>query len=468
MKALGMMLMGLLVSLGLAQGGVPADWPDPFKLQFQRLQPTAIQPTRVQLSNGVTVLLIEDRTLPFVTGRIYLRAGSIYEPADKVGMSGIFSSVMRTGGAGNLSADQIDETLETLAATVSVSTDTLFTSVAFNTLTENLDQVLSIWADVLIRPGFSQQRLDLEKGRALEAIRRRNDQPTQIAVREFLRRINEGHPSGRISSVTSIQSITRDDLVAFHQRFFKPNVAVMAITGDFNTQEMTARLERALQGWQRGEVTLPTFTPPRPRPSIYFVQKETNQSVIYMGNPTVTAFAGGYSELDLVSRVLGDGFNSRLFVEVRTKRGLAYATGGAQTQGFGWPGFIYGVSISRVDKTAEVIEIMLQQFRDLQSRPVSQEELELFRNNILNAEVFRFTSKQAVAERIARTQLLGLPADYYEQYVRQIQAATPANLQQAMQQYVRPDQFVIVVVGDQRQFDKPLSSLGNVVEVPLE
>lgn len=466
MKVLWSLLIGLL-TLGLAQG-VPSDWPDPFKMQFQRIQPSAIQPTRVQLSNGLTVLLIEDRALPFVNGRVYLRAGAIFEPEDKVGLSGIFSSVMRTGGAGERTPDQIDETLETLAASVSVSTDSLFTSVAFSTLSENLDQVLQIWADILVRPRFAQERIDLEKGRALEAIRRRNDQPTQIAVREFVRRINEGHPAGRISSVASVQSITRDDLVAFHQRFFKPNVAVLAITGDFNTQEMVARLERVLQGWQRGEVTLPSFAPPSPKPSIYFVQKETNQSVIYMGNPTVTAFAPGYSELDLASRVLGDGFNSRLFTEVRTKRGLAYATGGAQTQGFGWPGFFYGASISRVEKTAEVIELMLAQFRDLRERPVSQEELELFRNNILNAEVFRFTSRQAVAERIARTQMLGLPADYYEQYLRQIQAATPADLQRVMQQYVRPEQFVIVVVGDRRQFDKPLSSLGNLIEVPLE
>lgn len=466
MKAIWSLLVGLL-TLGLAQG-VPADWPDPFKMQFQRLQPSVIRPTEVQLSNGLKVLLIEDRALPFVSGRVYLRAGAIYEPDDKVGLSGIFSSVLRTGGAGERTPDQVDETLETLAASVSVSIDNLFTSVAFNTLTENLDQVLQIWADVLVRPRFAQERLDLEKGRALEAIRRRNDQPTQIAVREFVRRINEGHPAGRISSAASIQSITRDDLVAFHQRFFKPNVAVLAITGDFNTQEMVARLERVLQGWQQGPVSLPTFAPPSPKPGIYFLQKETNQSVIYMGNPTVTAFAPGYSELDLASRVLGDGFNSRLFVEVRTRRGLAYATGGAQSQGFGWPGFFYGASISRVEKTAEVIELMLAQFRDLRERPVSQEELELFRNNILNAEVFRFTSKQAVAERIAGTQMLGLPPDYYEQYIRQIQAATPADLQRVVQQYVRPEQFVIVVVGDKRQFDKPLQSLGNVVEVPLE
>jgi predicted Zn-dependent peptidase len=466
MKAIWSLLVGLL-TLGLAQG-VPADWPDPFKMQFQRLQPSVIRPTEAQLSNGLKVLLVEDRALPFVSGRVYLRAGAIYEPDDKVGLSGIFSSVLRTGGAGERTPDQVDEILETLAATVSVSTDNLFTSVAFNTLTENLDQVLQIWADVLVRPRFAQERLDLEKGRALEAIRRRNDQPTQIAVREFVRRINEGHPAGRISSAASIQSITRDDLLAFHQRFFKPNGAVLAITGDFNTQEMVARLERVLQGWQQGPVSLPTFAPPSPKPGIYFLQKETNQSVIYMGNPTVTAFAPGYSELDLASRVLGDGFNSRLFVEVRTRRGLAYATGGAQSQGFGWPGFFYGASISRVEKTAEVIELMLAQFRDLRERPVSQEELELFRNNILNAEVFRFTSKQAVAERIARTQMLGLPPDYYEQYIRQIQAITPVDLQRVVQQYVRPEQFVIVVVGDKRQFDRPLQSLGKVVEVPLE
>ncbi|RDI95469.1 insulinase family protein [Meiothermus sp. QL-1] len=462
-----MLWVGL--SLGFAQGlGVPADWPDPFKMQFPRIQPTPFRPFEVTLTNGLRVLLMEDRRLPFVSGRVYIRAGSIYEPDDKVGLTGIFAAVMRTGGAGERSPDQVDEILETLAASVSVSSDSLFTSVAFETLSENLDQVLQIWADVLVRPRFAPERLELEKGRALEAIRRRNDQPTQIAVREFVRRINEGHPAGRISSAASVRAISRDDLLAFHQRFFKPNNAILAITGDFRIPEMVGRLERALAGWRRGEVSLPSFPPPTPRPAIYFLQKETNQSVIYMGLPTVTAFAPGYSELDLLSRILGDGFNSRLFLEVRTKRGLAYATGGAQSQGFGWPGFFYGASISRVEKTAEVIELMLAQFRDLRERPVSQEELELFRNNILNAEVFRFTSRQAVAERIARTRMLGLPPDYYEQYVRQIQAATPADLQRVMQQYVRPEAFVIVVVGDKRQFDRPLSSLGNVIEVPLE
>ncbi|MCS7057413.1 MAG: insulinase family protein [Meiothermus sp.] len=467
MRALWMLLVGL--PLALAQGlGIPADWPDPFKMQFPRIEPRPIRPTEITLTNGLKVLLVPDNRLPFVTGRVYLRAGSIYEPEDKVGLTGILAAVMRTGGAGERSPDQVDEILETLAASVSVTSDNLFTSVAFDTLSENLDQVLQIWADVLVRPRFAQERLDLEKGRALEAIRRRNDQPTQIAVREFVRRINEGHPAGRVSSAASVRSISREDLLAFHQRFFRPNNAILAVSGDFRIPEMVGRLERVLAGWRRGEVVLPTFAPPSPKPAIYFVQKETNQSVIYMGQPTVTAFAPGYSELDLASRILGDGFNSRLFLEVRTKRGLAYATGGAQSQGFGWPGFFYGASISRVEKTAEVIELMLSQFRDLRERPVSQEELELFRNNILNAEVFRFTSRQAVAERIARTRMLGLPPDYYEQYVRQIQAATPADLQRVMQQYVRPEQFVIVVVGDRRQFDKPLSSFGNVIEVPLE
>jgi len=159
MKAIWSLLS--LLTLALAQG-VPADWPDPFKMQFQRLQPSVIRPTEAQLSNGLKVLLVEDRALPFVSGRVYLRAGAIFEPDDKVGLSGIFSSVLRTGGAGERTPDQVDEILETLAATVSVSTDNLFTSVAFNTLTENLDQVLQIWADVLVRPRFAQERLDLE------------------------------------------------------------------------------------------------------------------------------------------------------------------------------------------------------------------------------------------------------------------------------------------------------------------
>ncbi|KKL78615.1 hypothetical protein LCGC14_2023080, partial [marine sediment metagenome] len=205
-------------------------FPHPSELVFEPLQFTPVEAERIELENGIVLYLLEDHELPIVEARAFIRAGADYDPFDKVGLASLTVHVMRTGGTQRMSGDELDERLEFLAASASAS--------GFSTLSQHLEEVLAVFADILVHPTFENEKLELARQRTLEAIRRENDQPTQIAFREFIKRVAEGHPSGWFPSKETIQNITREDLIRFHERFYHPNNLILAVAGDFQREEL--------------------------------------------------------------------------------------------------------------------------------------------------------------------------------------------------------------------------------------
>ncbi len=452
--------------------GIPQNWPDPAALEFGDVTFDEPAPERAVLSNGLVVYLLEDHALPLVSGAAFVKTGSIYDPEAKSSLASLTADLMRSGGSAGRSADAIDERLETLAAAVEVSADELFTTASFSSLTENVEEVLGVFAGVLTRPEFAPPRIELAKGRALEAIRRENDDPVGIAVREFYRRIARGHPAGYIPTAETVNAVSRADMVAFHGRYFKPNEAALALSGDFERAEMLALLEAALGGWQQGEVDYPELPPynPDPTPRIYHAQKDLGQSIVLMGRPSVYAYGPNYSALTVADAVLGSGgFSSRIFTEVRTKRGLAYSAGSQVAQGFRYPGTLLVFAITRTDATGQVIELLQQELQKMTTEPVSNAEIEVQKSNILNGAVFRFTSPAAIVQRTARaTEILGLEPNYYDGYIGEVETMTPAEILKVAKEEFRPQNMVMMVVGDAGQFDRPLSDFGEVEEIELE
>jgi predicted Zn-dependent peptidase len=451
--------------------GVPESWPDPAALRFGDVTFNEPEPQREVLSNGLTVYLLEDHSLPLVSGAAFVKTGSMYDPENKSSLAVLTADLMRSGGSAGRSADEIDERLETLAAAVEVSAADLYTTASFSSLTENVGEVLDIFAGVLEQPAFAPARIDLAKGRVLEGIRRENDDPVGIAVRELYKRIAKGHPAGYIPTARTVNAVSRADMVSFHARYFKPNEAVLAVSGDFDSGEMVALLEQALGDWQRGKVSYPELPPyPDPAPRIYHAQKDLGQSIVLMGRPSVYAYTPEYSALDVANAVLGGGgFSSRIFTEVRTKRGLAYSAGSQVEQGFVFPGTFLVYAFTRTDATGQVIELLQGEMRKMAAEPPTTAELEVQKSNILNGAVFRFTSPAAIVQRTARAvEVLGLPAGYYDRYTEQVEAMTPAKVQEVARREFRPDDMLIMVVGDAAQFDRPLSDFGEVEEIALE
>ncbi len=457
-----------LATLALAQ---PADWPHPSELSFAPIDFSAPEPTRAELSNGVVVYLLENRSLPLISATAYVDAPAVFDPADMVGLASFTASQLREGGSGGRTPEEIDLRLEFLAASVEASANDAFSSVGFSALAENVDEVIAIWRDVLIAPDFDAERIEIERQRRIESIRRVVDDPVQIAVREFFFRLAEGHPSGFYSTEATVSAIGRNDLVDFHARYFQPGATIIAISGDFDGETMVAKLEAALGDWPAAEVErpqLPAFNP-TPTPRVYYVEKDLQQSIVLVGHPSVFAYSDAYNDLSVANDILGaGGFSSRIFTEIRTRRGLAYSTGSALSQGFDYPGNFYAFSISRGEATGEVIALLIEEIRRLQDSGVSDAELERSRETIVNSAIFRDVSVAAIAARAARVELLGLPEGYYRRYLENVQGITRDEIQQVALQQLRPDELVIMVVGNAEIFDRPLSDFGEVISIELE
>jgi zinc protease len=472
--ALAGRLAGIAATLLLAVATgqpAPAEWPAPSELEAQPIDYTAPEPRQEQLSNGIVVYLLEDRALPLIQGVAYVKAPSLFDPEGKTGLAAMTAALLREGGAGGLAPDELDARLEQLAASVEASASSALASVGFDALSDTVDEVLPLWRDVLVSPDFDAGRLEVQRQRQLEAIRRVVDNPVQLALREFLFRVAEEHPSGAYPTEESISAVTRDDLVEFHRSYYGPANTVVALSGDFDGDRVLAALEDLLGGWD-AEVAEPPAVPEfveNPEPRLYFAPKEIGQSIVVIGHPAVLAYSPAYNDLDVANHVLGGGgFTSRLFEQIRTRRGLAYSTSSVLTQGFDHPGIFVAFSISPAQATGQVIELLLAEVERLRSTEVAEAELERARETILNQSLFRFTSPAAIAQRTARVRLLGLEPDYYERYLENLQAISAADIQQVAREELHPDRAVIMVVGDPDLFDRPLSEFGEVVTIELE
>jgi zinc protease len=466
-----LMLIILIATTTQAFAEVPADWLNPKDMTFDPVDFTPPEPMKVELPNGITVYIAEDRSLPLISGVAYFRANALYDPADKVGLAELTATMLREGGAGDLSPTDMDTTLETLAASIEASADLNLASVGFSSLTETIDDVLPLWVDTVMQPQFDERRLEVERGGLLEGIRRENDDPSAIASREFFFRLAEGHPSGYYATEETITAITRDDLIAFHNTYYQPEGMTVAITGDFETQEMLAKLEAVLGSWEGQPVTYPEIPELNLNPAhkVYLAPKELEQSVIFIGQPSVFTYSPEYNELAVANDILGGGgFSSRLFLEVRTKRGLAYSTGSGITGGYTFPGNFYATASTRADKTAEALGLLISEVKRFQENGVTDAELERSRDSIVNSSLFRFTNVAAITQRAARVQLLGLEPGYYERFLERVQTISAAEVQAAAQKELRPDDFVIMVVGDPAKFDAPLDQFGEVVTIELK
>ncbi|MEJ2290984.1 MAG: pitrilysin family protein [Deinococcales bacterium] len=461
----------VLTALALQAQAQPADWPDPTAMTFPPIQFQAPTPQKAVLSNGITVYLAEDHSLPLVQGVAYVEAPGVYDPPDKVGLASFTAQLLRDGGAGGQRPDAIDEQLAYLGASVEASSSDTYASVSFSSLASNIDQVLPLWQDVLTRPDFAQDRIEVERQRQLEAIRRVVDNPVQLAVREFSYRVAEGHPSGAYPTADTINAIQRSDLVAFHDAYYAPASTVVAITGDFDAQQMLATLDATLGAWRHPlapSPQVPAFNE-HPAPKVYFVQKDVQQSIILVGQPAVRAYTPAYNAFTVADQILGaGGFTSRLFTDIRTKRGLAYSTGSQITQGFDYPGIFLAYAFTRSDATGQVLQLILDEIGRLRDQGVTPAELSQAREQIVNQAVFRDTSVAATTERTARVQLLGLEPGYFETYLQTVQSITPAEVQAAARQVLNPDGLIIMVVGNADAFDEPLSDFGQVVTIPLQ
>lgn len=428
------------------------------------------QPKRVELTNGMVIFLQEDHELPLIRGTATIRGGSRDVPADKAGLVSIYAQAWRTGGTAKRTGDELDELLESRAARVETGGSGDSTTVRLDVLKDDFDFVFPIFTEILRNPQFRQEKIDLAKTQARTAISRRNDEARAILSREAARLgYGTDSPYTRQPEYATIAAITRDDLVAFHRRTVHPNNIILALIGDFDAAKMEKRVRETFASWPRG----PRVEKPDPAiaaadPGVYFIPKaDVTQANIAMVHPGIERNNPDYHAVIVMNEIFSGGFSGRLMRTLRSERGLTYGVGGGVGANWDYPGLFRVQMATKSETTLESIEALRAEVARLIDEPVTAGELELAKESILNAFVFTMDTREKALAQQVLLEFYGFPRDYFVQYPVRIRNVTAEDVSRVAQRYVHPDRLAVLVVGSQEDFERPLSTLGEVRTIDI-
>ncbi|MFH2055012.1 MAG: pitrilysin family protein [bacterium] len=456
----------LLVGLATAQ--------DVDKLTYPKLNPLEIPKVeKLTLDNGMRLYLLEDHSLPILRASVRVNCGTYLEPADKVGLAEICATVMRTGGTEKWSGDEIDEMLEGIGGSVETSIDRTSGSASVRVLSDYTDLGLEVLAEVLRRPRFDEDKIDLAKVQERSAISRRNDEPFDILVREFRKAIfGAESPYARHTEYASINAVSRDDLLAFHDRWYQPESIQLAVWGDFKRDELLAKLNQYFGDWQRGGVEVPR--PPKVDYSfdrqVYFISKpDAPQAYILMGHIGGYVTDPDYADRIVMNSILGESFGSRVVNNVRSRLGLAYSTAGNYTANIEYPGIFYLFASTKPETMSQALFEMIKQTKSMETDPPTDIEMKKGKDGYLNSFVFQYDSKGEVISRIMNYDFYGLPEDLPFKQKEAVEQVTKEDVVEAAAHNLKPDSLRVVVLGNVDQWDmKPEEwGLGPVVDVDI-
>jgi len=461
---------GMLALLAVIGGTMPAAGQvvRPGDIRYPPLPAWQIPaPERVTLPNGLVVFLLEDHELPLINVQVRIKTGSRYEPADKVGLADVAATVMRTGGAGDRSGSEVDQFLEDRAANLYTNMGVSVGTADLSVLKEHFAAALPILADVLRRPRFEEDKIVEAKVQEKSAIARRNDSPGSIAFREFQKLVyGAASPYARHTEHATIDGITRDDLVAFHSRFFHPNHVMIGVVGDFKRSDMLRLIRQHFGDWKRADVQLPTdfaIEPAAPG-KVYFVQKtDITQTNFRLGHLGTTINDPDYFAVEVMNTIFGQGFSSRLFNVIRSEKGLAYAIYGGVGASYDYPGVFQVGGETKFESSSVALRSVLHEIQRIMTEPVSDQELSYGKESYLNSFVFNFDTPAEVVSRQMLYEYYGYPADFLQTSRARIEAVTAEDIRRAANRFLTPDRLVILAVGDETKLDTSLAEFGPVV-----
>ena len=467
------LLLLLAVSLCLVPAPPPAraqatDWKQVVIPPLHEFHP--VQPRRIELTNGLVLFLQEDHELPLIRGSARIRGGAREEPAGKVGLVRIYGQVWRTGGTQNQTGDQLDDFLEARAAKVETSGQIDSTFVSLDCLKENFDEVFKVFVDLLREPEFREDKIVLAKNQVNTSIARRNDDIFEIAGREANKLVyGADSPYARVPEYATVGAVSRDDLVNWHRAYVHPNNIILGVVGDFDSKMMEAKLRQAFESWPRGPAAKKAEGAFQgPKPGYYFVAKDdVTESAIRMVHLGTTRDNPDFYALEVLNQAFGGGFSSRLFANVRSKRGLAYYVFGGVDAAYDHPGIFQVAMGTKNGTTATSIDALYAELDAIQKNPPFADELKKAKDGLLNSFVFRFDSKAKVLRERMAYEFYGYPADFLERYRAGIEKVTQEDVARVAQRYMHKDRLAVLVVGKASDFDRPLSSFGPVTDVDI-
>jgi zinc protease len=443
--------------------------PHPSKLKYDPLELTTPSYEDVELANGMTGFFVEDHEIPIVNIQVLVK--TYFPVEEKYGLNEMAQWVIRNGGTEKWPSDKLNDELEFLAACIEVRGGDLSTVVSMNCLKKDLPQVLSIFADLVMNPAFPEEKVEMKRKTMLEELRRKNDEPTDIVRREFNKIIFSGHPYGWEGTKAGYESITRDDLIAFHGTYFHPNNSIIGIHGDVEKAEIISALDEVFAGWERADVTIPAVPAlaEEMKPSWNYAYKDINQAYIRIGHLGINANNPDRCAITIMNHILGGGsFTSWITERVRSDEGLAYSTGSRFNSDAWAKSNFFAYAQTKLEACSRAIQLIFEQFERMRTEGPTEVEFTQAVDSYLNSQVFDYEDKARVMGRLVQLRFEGRPLDTPEKDMETYAKLTVEDIKRVAKQYLHPDNMTVVVIGDAAKFDRPLSDFGPVNEIKLE
>ncbi|PSB33742.1 peptidase M16 [Stenomitos frigidus ULC18] len=402
----------------------------------------------------MVVLAWENPAADIVAARIFIRAGSQWETAQQAGLSHLLSAVL-TKGTEQRSSLAIAEEVESVGASLGADSATDYFLLSLKTVSADFAEMLALAGELLRSPSFPQQEIDLERRLTLQAIRSQQEQPFSIAF-DQLRRIMYGeHPyalSG-LGTEASVAQLERTDLQRYHQAHFRPDNIVISLSGRLQSDDAIALVEQVFGDWQAPSTSLPVLSLPAitSQPVRAAIAQETQQSIVMLGylapalikeegansgnHHTPSVSLESYTALKLLNSYLGNGLSSRLFVELREKRGLAYDVSAFYPTRLHPAQFVVYMGTAP-ENTAIALDGLKTEVDRLRTHPFSAETLQAAKEKILGQHALGKQTNAQIAQTFGWYETVGLGIGFDVQFQEQMSAVTLAEIQTVADRYL--------------------------------
>jgi zinc protease len=462
-------VLTLAVLTALPAAAQNASWPTegpprPLPAREVRFPPYAVR----TLPNGLQVVAVLHHEQPIVSIRMIVRAGGALDPKDKFGLADLTAALL-TQGTENQSATELNEAVDFMGAVMGAGAGTDLSFANIVVMKDSFDVGLRMLSDIVRRPAFAPQEIERQRQQILSSLQVSLEDPGYIADAVFRRLVYGVHPYAWPQSGTpdTLARISRDDLLAFHRRYFVPNNAILAVVGDVTEDEAFASVSKAFGDWQRGDIPVEAVTqPPDSTRRIVIVNKpDAVQTEVRAGHIGIRRNHADYMPLNLATRILGGEGANRLHQVLRTERGLTYGAQ-AEMNTLREAGAIEASTNTRSEATAEVLRLMVDEFWRLQRERVGERELAEAKNYMTGSFPLTIETADAIATQVLNVLFYGLPVEQLQSFRERVNAVTTDEVQRVSRFYLRPDRLSIVLVGNAQAFIPQLRRLGfNSFEV---
>ncbi len=425
------------------------------------------KPTTATLDNGLRVVVFENKRLPLVSYRLAFFSGDIHDPKGSTGLTSAVANQM-TEGTENYTSLQLADKVERLGASLHASASDDFTILSASALSLYGSEMLDLMAEVILRPTFPEEELDLYRRNTVENLKYQRSQPPFLAGEQAARLVYGKHPYAVISpSASDIEKLDRKALTKFHRATLIPNNAMFIAVGDIDADEFVAELNEHLHGWQPGTIQEHTFEEPptRDRRTLTIVDRaDSAQSNIVLINTAIKRTDADYFKVIVMNQVLGAGASSRVFMNLREEKGYTY---GAYTRlnTKRLSGDIEATAEVRNEVTGESLKEFFYELERIRTEKVGDEELADAKNFLTGVFPIRAETQEGLTNLIVNQHLYGLPDDYLQTYRDNVAAVAADDVLDVAQKYVRPDEMAIVIVGDAGEVRPQAESYAGSVEI---